>query len=140
MYIACSTITWGQFRNQPDSPYAGPEGQARILDEVREAGYSHVVTGVSAGRRGGALPAPEAQLRSLAQHRLRPAPGYYSGQPLYEPANRTGEVEGARRAAAYTRALGMDALFVGPVMFPHRRETAGPYPQGPPPHLFNGGQ
>ena len=124
MYIACSTITWGQFRNQPDSPYAGPEGQARILDEVREAGYSHVVTGVSAGRRGGALPAPEAQLRSLAQHRLRPAPGYYSGQPLYEPANRAGEVEGARRAAAYTRALGMDALFVGPVMFPHQLPLA----------------
>ncbi len=130
MYIACSTITWGQFRNQPDSPYAGPEGQARILDEVRAAGYSHVVTGVSAGRRGGSLPAPEEQLQMLAQHGLRPAPGYYSGQPLYEPANRAGEVDGARRAAAYTRALGMDALFVGPVMFPHRRETAGHYPQG----------
>ncbi|HEX2037114.1 MAG TPA: sugar phosphate isomerase/epimerase [Chloroflexota bacterium] len=142
MYIACSTITWGSFRAAPDrnqqpDPYAGRAGYARMLDEVREAGYSHVVAGggrrrASPDQQGGEpMPStPEEVLAFLAEHGLKPAPGYYSGQPLYDPANRPGEIEGARRAAAFMRALGLDALFVGPVMFPHRRDTAGHYPQG----------
>ena len=89
MDIACSTITWGQFRQGAEDPYAGRAGYARMLDEVREAGYSHVVAGGGGRRRPGAdagpsdLPStPEEVLAFLAEHGLRPAPGYYSGNPL----------------------------------------------------------
>ena len=84
MDIACSTITWNQFRNQPDSPYAGTGGYERILDEVRQAGYSHVVAG-GGRRRSEASPAdrtatPEGQLALLREHGPQPAPGYYRGK------------------------------------------------------------
>ena len=60
MTIARGTITQGQCRSQPDSLYAGPEGQSRLLAEVRQAGYAYVPAGVrgapartgEAGRRG----------------------------------------------------------------------------------------
>jgi inosose dehydratase len=138
MDIACSTITWGSAMRDPNSPYAGRSGYSRLLKEVKDAGYTHVTAGVRLLRaEEEALPAavrmpasPAEVLAFLDEHGLKPAPGYYSGKPLYEPENRAGEVEGVRRSAATMRALGLDALFMGPVMFPHRRETAGHYPQG----------
>ena len=78
MYIACSTITWGQLRRREDPAYAGLAGFERILDEIREAGYSHVTAGArrQTGTRGGADPMahPEDQLRLLRDHGLLPAP------------------------------------------------------------------
>lgn len=150
LHIACSTITWGPFRRVADrgrDPYAGRAGFGLILDEVREAGYSHVVAPGGRRRRGATsaaaaaadtLPStPEEILTFLTDHGLRPAPGYYSGPPYHEPANRAANVEGARAAARHTRALGLDALFAGLTSFtPQRRAAAGHYPHGNRPDSF----
>ncbi len=147
MDIACSPITWNAFRSQPDSPYAGRAGYARMLDEIREAGYSHVVAPCGRRRQGPApggtvvsddMPtAPEEILALLAEHGLKPAPGYYSGPPYHDPANREANVEGARAAARHMKGLGLEALFAGPTSFtPQRRATAGHYPRGNRPDTF----
>ncbi|HEX2517381.1 MAG TPA: hypothetical protein VH257_21945, partial [Chloroflexota bacterium] len=169
MRIACSTITWGQFRpasGEAADPYAGRTGYGRMLDEIREAGYAFVtapggrrrqrqgapsppLSGSLAGARStragapaaGAeeLPStPEEILAFLGAHELGPAPGYYSGPPYHDSANREANVEAVRAAARHTRALGLDALFAGPTSFtPQRRATAGHYPQGNRPDSFS---
>lgn len=129
MDIACSTITWGEVRRDPDSPYAGAAGLSRILDEVRDAGYSHVVAGVRAASDDPAS-TPEGQLRLLSDHGLKPSPGYVGAERIYERGARETLLDAVKRAAAYTRALGLDALFLGPPGNPQRRATAGHYPQG----------
>jgi inosose dehydratase len=142
MDIACSTITWNQERNKPESPYVGREGYRRMLGEVREAGYSHVVA--SGGNRrpagqggpGGRAPAAEApetpaeMLALLREYHLQPAPGATGGHVLHEAAGRDESVARVREAAQFARGLGLDALFIMPSSAPHRRETAGHYPQG----------
>ena len=148
MDIAGSTITYGPFRQaagEKNDPYPGLAGYGRMLDEVKAAGYSHVVApGVR--RRvapGGTSPVddlpttPEEIVAFLAQHGLKPAPGYYSGPPYHDPANRQANVDGVRAAARHTRGLGLDALFAGPTSFtPQRRAAAGHYPQGNRPDSF----
>jgi inosose dehydratase len=138
MYIACSTITWGQSRNQPNSPYTGREGFGRMLDEVRESSYLHVTAGGGGGRRttgrdeqGGAMPAtPPELLAFLKEHGLQPAPGATGGHVLHEAAGREDAIERVREAAQFAQGLGLDALFIMPSSAPHRRDTAGHYPQG----------
>jgi len=156
--IACSTITWGPFRRaagtatsgsigEGNDPYAGRAGYGRMLDEVREAGYSHVVAPGGRRRQGAAVTtalamddvptAPQEIHAFLKEHGLKPAPGYYSGEAYHDPANRAANVEGARAAAQHMRALGMDALFAGPTSFtPQRRDAAGHYPHGNRPDSF----
>jgi inosose dehydratase len=145
LHIACSPITW---RNVPapsgGDPYAGRAGYGRMLDEIREAGYSHVVA--AGGRRrqvaGQAaaddMPAtPQETLAFLAEHGLKAAPGYYSGPPYHDPANRQANVDGVRAAAQQMRGLGLEALFAGPASFtPERRATAGHFTQGNRPDSF----
>jgi sugar phosphate isomerase/epimerase len=150
MRIACSTITWGQFRppaGEAGGPYDGRAGYGRMLDEIREAGYAFVTAPGGRRRQRQGAPAagaeelpstPEEILAFLAAHELGPAPGYYSGPPYHDPANRETNVEAVRAAARHTRALGLDALFAGPTSFtPQRRATAGHYPQGNRPDSFS---
>jgi inosose dehydratase len=140
MDIACSSITWGPLRRGGEGPYAGLAGLERILDEIRAAGYDHAVASVSGrapgGRAGGGaaeegpLATPEGQLDLLARHGLRPAPGSIGGFALSDPAMLEANVEGARRAARYTRGLGLDAVYLMPEVAPPRWETPGHYPEG----------
>ena len=132
LHIASSTITWNQF----ERPRYG-----EMLDTIREAGYSNVVAPGARRRPVGSpeeLPStPEEILKVLADHGLKPAPGYYSGPAYHDPANVAANVEGVRAAARHTRALGLDALFAGPTSFtPQRRAAAGHYPQGNRPDSF----
>ncbi|MBI3974592.1 MAG: TIM barrel protein, partial [Chloroflexi bacterium] len=130
MYLACSPITWTVIRRQPDNPYAGRAGFGRLLDEIREAGYTHVVAGRTSAGQEEAFERPEGLLRFLADHGLQPAPSSIGGQGLLDPAERAAAVEGARQAAAYTRGLGLDALFIMPPSAPHRWAAAGHFSQG----------
>ena len=148
MDIACSPITWGAVRRggQPgaEDPYAGREGYGRLLDEIREAGYSHVTAGGGGrGREGQAstMPStPEEMLAFLTQHGLEPAPGSTGGHVLHDPSTREESVERVRPAAQFARGLGLDALFIMPSTAPHRWETAGHYPQGQRPDGLTGEQ
>ena len=124
MDIACSPITW-QVRRQPDSPYAGEAGYARLLDEVRQAGYSHFTAGQGSGRQEAT---PVEVLATLREHDLQPAPTGIGGYALHETAARDEAVAQARLAARFARELGLDALFVMPSG--NRWDTPGHYPQG----------
>jgi inosose dehydratase len=124
MDVACSPITW-QVRRQPDSPYAGAAGYAKLLDEVRQAGYSHVPAGRGSGR---ADATPAEVLAMLHDHGLLPAPGGIGGLALHEETAREDAVTQAREAAHFAHALGLDALFIMPSG--NRWDTPGHYPQG----------
>jgi inosose dehydratase len=134
MDIACSTITWNSVRRDDGGPYAGRQGYTRILNEVREAGYSHVVASVGRLPFGDGedepLTTPEGQLRFLADRGLKPAPGYVGADRIYEVDARPQLLERVKQAAAFTCGLGLDALFLGPPGAPHRHMTAGHFPQG----------
>jgi inosose dehydratase len=141
MYIACSPITW-QVRRQPDGPYAGREGYEKLLDEVQQAGYAHIAGGWGSFRqraatqaptqteREDAPPAPQEVLTLLQEHGLKPAPEGTGGSNLLDASARDAAVEQVRPAAQFTRALGLDALFIMPPGARQRTETAGHYPQG----------
>lgn len=134
MYLASSTITWGQLRRQEDPAYTGVAGHARILDEIREAGYSHVTAGArkQPGPPGGEDPMahPEDQLHYLRDHGLLPAPPATGGYALRDRAQLATNVENVRGVAAFTAALGLDAVFLMPEPDPSHRASPGQYPNG----------
>lgn len=110
-----------------------------MLNEVRDAGYSHVVASVGRSADTSAddpMATPEGQKQYLADHGLQPAPGYVGAERVFEVEAREQLLDRVKRAAEHTRRLGLDALFLGPPGAPQRRATAGHYPQGNRPDDF----
>lgn len=91
-----------------------PQRLHATFDAIEGAGYTAVHADVPEGMT------PRAYAGMLADHGLRPAPGYFGGF-FDRPAERGAVVEDARAKAAASAELGLDAMFIAQHMCDARR-------------------
>jgi inosose dehydratase len=99
--VAGSQITYGQFRKREPEKWT----EDKVLAEIRSAGFDGAPAGPNKERT------PKQTIEKYAQHGLKPAPGYFSGN-YWDRDQRDKILEGAKRQASVARELGLDVLYV----------------------------